>query len=231
MRGFLSFFWRSIQSNPFQTWGGLALTGIGIGWPDIAAGLPNLPPYLTNRLAQVLIVTAGVMIIAYAFYLQSNHEREDSESVRRLRSKPHVTFGEISDAIAKSGSAYQEIDVLHHLMKAMWWGEFETLGGYSRTYITLWGEDRKANPERMLYSRVQLLQPGTGLPSGQKEPYEGYTWEQAEQRDKNLFAAVARHPPSDFLPSYIDAYVKQITLSPTDFARWYRRFRDGRYER
>jgi hypothetical protein len=190
------------------------MTAAGIGWPEIAAGLPNPPWYLTSHLTQAAIVAVGVLIIAYAFYLQANSEVGDGPAVKRLRFQKYITFREISDALSQAGSAYTKDEILQRLMIAVWQREFEQLSGHSRLRMTLFDDFGNAE-ERRIVAGPDLLDYGNESV--------------ARVIERSTFDAIMRGTES-FPPGFVDSHVETLTIERGDFAQWLSRLRAGRYE-
>jgi hypothetical protein len=217
MGGFLRFFWRAIQTQPFTAIAGAAMTIAGVSYQDWLVGLAKDPPWpLQSHLIQLAIIAGGVLMLAFVFYRQSEEERADSHRIKRLRNRRCITFREIAEAISESNPAFSKNDVLTQLMTAVWRGHFSTWGGYSRLRYTFF--DNNDEPEQ---ARPLCRSPQDWLAEGVDVSNRNF--------ERALFQAVMRGAPAD-RPGFLGSHVEALTLERPDFVRWYARFKSGRYE-
>jgi hypothetical protein len=75
MRDFPRFALRAIQSQPVQSGLGAAMTVSGVSYQDWIVWLTNEPPsWATNHGFQLAIIAAGVLVLAYVFWHQTQSE-------------------------------------------------------------------------------------------------------------------------------------------------------------
>jgi hypothetical protein len=213
MGGFLRFLWLAAQSQPVTTIFGAAMVVAGVSYQEWLTTVASEPPwFLMNRLVQLAVIALGTLIVAYVFFRQAEERRGESPQMRRLRLQPYSTFREISEAISGSDPAWSKNEVLHRLITAVWQREFESYSGHSRMRITFY--DEAGNPEnaRPIVRAGEVL--GQALSS---------------HMERALYEAVAQRP-SGFSPGFVNSQIEPLTIERADFMRWYRRFRNGRYE-
>jgi hypothetical protein len=127
-----------------------------------------------------------------------------------------VTFGEISDVISRSNSAYSKDEVLHQLMNAVWNREFEEYSGHSRLRVDLRNEDGSRAYHYLIDGRDFLA---VGVPSAVPQHLV-----QTELHE------MIRVGPAAFDPRFVSSHIERLSVGRNDFLCWYRRFKDGRYE-
>ena len=130
-----------------------------------------------------------------------------------------MTFTEIADAVSsEEKQAYSAKEIIHRLLRSMSMGEFETWGGFSRLFITAPGNP----PKRMVFHRNPSLK--IPIANDIKE-------NQARSIKTSILEAYLQAGIKDFDDGLLDHYLSYLTLERSDFVRWYRRFKDGKYDR
>jgi hypothetical protein len=72
---------------------------------------------------------AVVLLFVMAVRLQMQVDAADGPHMRKIKTKPYVTFEEIANAISKDDHAYSQDDVLDRLLLAATMGEFKSPSG------------------------------------------------------------------------------------------------------
>ncbi len=141
-------------------------------------------------------------------------EKGDTRQIRRLRLQSYSTFDEIGEAISKANDAYSKEEIIERLLRAAHNGEFYTLPHHSRMRIKSHPKSERfgGDPPRF-YLRDRL-----GEPESADQYSDGTVVYEANLIRGNL-------NEDNFNPD------GQIMIERGDFARWYRRFRSGRYEK
>lgn len=160
---------------------------------------------------------AIIAMFALAVRLQMQIDESDGKLIRRLKKKSYVTFGEIADAVTSGDEAYDEADVFRQLVRAIDMGHFESLTGHSRLRVlALDGQLRKTGRFPILDREDFARYVETG------EPNSSATQAHEVLRSWATFknAAGGHYRPEE-----------KWILERSDFIRWHRRFKSGRYER
>jgi len=215
MRAYANFLVRSLQSQPLGVAAAAAaMTAAGLAYSDIVKikwAFAELG-WLSNQSLQILIVAAGLIIssFAYVFFRQAMKENNDSEHIRQLRLQPYSTFREIALAISESDSTSSKQVILDRLMKAAIAGEFSERTGHSRMRIA---PPHAPIQERPIIKLSDLT--ADHVATDKMSP------------GSIIYKAMLLRARSS--AEYIDP-IEMLTLERGDFLRWYRRFRNGRYE-
>jgi len=220
MLGYASFIVRSLQSQPLgAAAAAAAMVAAGLAYSDIGKITLSFtePGWLTNRSVEILLAAIGVLVVsfAYVFSRQATKEKYDSEHIRQLRLQRYITFGEIAAAISESDSAYLKQEILDRLIKAAVAGEFSEWTGHSRMRISPLDVKSAPIPERPIIKIRDL--DGFGTPSGGDRYSPGSIF----YRAMLLCAPMGKTEIGS---------IELFALERADFRRWYRRFRNGRYE-
>jgi hypothetical protein len=215
MVGFCLFCFRALQNNTVAAIIGAVMTAIGFNYQTaLAAVFPHgPPPFLKTSGIEFLIVGLGLLGVAYAFYRQLMDQKDDSPQIRRLRLQPYSTFDEIGTAISQADSAYSKEEIIERLLQAALNKEFYSLEHHSRMKIKPHPKSERygGNPPRF------YLKDRSGLPESADQYSDGTVVYETNLILGNL-------NKDNFDPD------GQIMIERGDFARWYRRFRSGRYE-
>jgi hypothetical protein len=216
MRAVVGFLVRACASQPVQAIAGAVMTVFGVNydsWLKRWAGDP--PPFLANHFVQLGIIISGVFILAYIFYRQANEEKDEGAHIKRLRWQPYSTFSEIASGIAQSDPAFTKEEILERLNKAAFAKEFYSLLNHSRMKIKAHPKSTQMRPTSQFciedMDGISEADWGGTISTG-KFIYE-----------HNLFVGALNEANFES--------TGQIVIERKDFARWYRRFRSGRYEK
>ena len=219
MRAYASFLVRSFQSQPLAAAAAVAaMIAASLAYSDISKikwAFPE-PGWLNSRSIQILIVAIAILSfsIAYVFSRQAMKEKHESEDLRRLRLQPYSTFREIALATSKSGSTYSKQEILDRLMRAAIAGEFSERTGHSRMRITPPHAESTLILERPII-RISDLEGFRNPKSYRSSP------------GSIIYKAMLLRARSS--QEKIDP-IELLTLERSEFLRWHRRFRNGRYE-
>lgn len=208
--------------------------------------------------AQVACFVAAVLLMGRALYKQLQLELPFTPAVRRLFARPHVSFGEIAARLSEAHPEYTPDEITHRLMKAYWRGEFERDDGTGLVFhqgsgglrvlegggaVHLKGphdqphRDADPDPDKIAYGRrVMAFRDDVALSRFYPSVFElrtqfndtEYSWAALKRQvDWRIFAMI---PPSQYSEDFKRIWVGELMLPRRLFVRWYRRFRQLRYE-
>ena len=182
--------------------------------------------------------------------LISKFRKTYSPAIQKLLSQQDILFKEIIEAIGKEANEpYTEEEVLHHLFRALWRGEFEDDEGESRLWlpscngplrIGLEGQvfylDEHKNPsppiKQTFSRRLLLLMPGIDIGQIYLLPLEELNNDQLSwEIVKNLidWEVLALIEPQNYGDLFVKAYLKELRMPQKDFEKWLKNFRKGKY--
>lgn len=164
---------------------------------------------------------AVVLLFAMAVRLQMQLDDQEGQLIRRLKKKRYVTFGEIAKAISTGNIAYTEAEVLDCLLSAALAGEFKEWTGHSRLRMTGFDGNYAPTNTYPIFSYEDLADYTNDRMNPNKKPTAGVI-----AYERSLFRMSLQQEP----PPQSGANI-WMALEHGDFCRWYRRFRNGKYER
>jgi len=159
---------------------------------------------------------SGATVLLFVMAVRLQMQVDDKPHLRKLKTKPYLTFGEIGDAISKDDLAYSQDDILDRLLHAALSGEFKSPSGHSRLRITGFDSLYAPTLTRPIFRFEDLnafhasdgVKPTAGVVAYERSIYKSAITDKGPASAANVW----------------------LILERADFLRWYRRFRNGKYE-
>ena len=221
MRSIKEFIWGPI---------GLLLLVVGLaGIPDDTTQwgrwVNSYVPFLQNTwVFTSLVGVAAISLSVFLGNIFANYKiAQDSGNpqIARLKKKSYVTFAEIADAISKTNEAYDYADIIRQLLRAAERGEFKTWLGRTRLWIQQRDKHMLTPQDKLLPIGIEELAATNEIKTGDYSPGRI-----AYERAVLLFAF--RKEAGERTAG---GAMSELILKRPEFIRWYRRFRNYRYER